>query len=562
MRASPTTRPGPPPAAAADTAFLNGPVYTVDAARSWTDAVAVRDGRIIALGGEAVRPLTGPGTEVIDLAGRLLLPGFIDAHVHPVMGGTERALCDLTGTSSAAECLGRISAYARRYPDRTWILGGGWSMDQFPGGTPSRHDLDRIVPDRPVHLTNRERHGAWVNSRALEVAGIGKDRPDPPDGRIVREPDGSPQGTLHEGATVLVATHTPQPSAAAYAAGLAEGQRHLHSLGITGWQDAIIGPYLGYRDTLDTYLQFQTSGRLTARVAGALWWDRDRGEEQISDLLERRAAAGRAGRFRAATVKIMQDGICENFSAAMLDPYLNEHGRPTANHGHSFIEAAPLARYVTRLDAEGFQVHFHAIGDRGVRESLDAVAAARAANGWNDHRHHIAHIQVIHPDDIRRFRELGVTANMQPLWAVANAQMRDLTIPFLGEARSSWQYPFAALRASGAVLAAGSDWPVSSADPLCGIHVAVNRAQPGADGAEPFLSAQRLTLGDAVAAYTIGSAWVNHLDHDTGSVEVGKYADLTVLDRNPFAADPTAIAEARVDMTFVEGALVHARAAA
>ena len=541
----------------ADLVFVNGAVYTVDAARSWTDAVAVRGGRITALGGNAVRPLIGPGTEVIDLGARLLLPGFIDAHVHPIMGGTERAMCDLTGTSSAAGCLGRIAAYARQHPDRPWILGSGWSMDQFHRGTPSRRVLDTVVPDRPVYLTNRDHHGAWVNTRALHLAGIGPGTPDPQGGRIERESDGSPQGTLHEDATRLVAKHAPPPTAAEYAAGLAEAQRYLHSLGITGWQDAIIGSYLGHQDSLHTYLDLAGSGGLTARVAGALWWDRGRGEEQIGDLLDRRAA-GQVGRFRADTVKIMQDGVCENFSAAMLDTYLDVHGKPTHNRGHSFIEAKALARYVTHLDAEGFQVHFHAIGDRGVRESLDAVAAARAANGWNDQRHHIAHIQVIHPDDIRRFRDLGVAANMQPLWATADAQMRDLTIPFLGQPRSHWQYPFSSLRASGAVLAAGSDWPVSSPDPLHGIHVAVNRIPPGhGQPTEPFLPGERLALGDALAAYTIGSAWVSHLDHQAGSIEIGKYADLIVLDRDPFAGERDRIADTQVEMTFVQGTLVY-----
>jgi predicted amidohydrolase YtcJ len=556
-----TNEPSPAGGAPSDIAFVNGPVYTVDAARSWTDAVAVRGGRITAVGSATVRPLIGPGTGVIDLAGRLLLPGFIDAHVHPVMGGTERAMCDLTGTSSAAECLSRIADYARRHPQRPWILGGGWSMDQFHRGTPSRLDLDAVVADRPVYLTNRDHHGAWVNSKALEVAGIGAGTPDPAGGRIERDSDGSPQGTLHEDATMLVAEHAPKITAAEYADGLAEGQRYLHALGITGWQDAIIGPYLGHQDTLQTYVELARRGGLTARVAGALWWDRGRGEEQIGDLLDRRAA-GRAGRFRADTVKIMQDGVCENFSAAMLDPYLDARGEPTGNRGHSFIDAEALTRYVTRLDAEGFQVHFHAIGDRGVRESLDAVAAARAVNGWNDHRHHIAHIQVIHPSDIGRFRALGVAANMQPLWARGDAQMRDLTIPFLGQPRSQWQYPFRALRASGAVLAAGSDWPVSSPDPLEGIHVAVNRSLPG-DGhaTEPFLPGERLALGDAIAAYTIGSAWVSHLDHVAGSIEPGKYADLVVVDRNPFAGEPERIAETRVEMTFVQGMLVHPGAA-
>ena len=546
--------------APADLVFLGGPVYTVDAARSWTDAVAVGGGRIVALGGTAVRPLIGPATEVVDLRGRLLLPGFIDAHVHPVMGGVERALCDLTGTKSAADCLARIAAYARQHAERTWIIGGGWSMDHFPGGTPSRRELDTVLPDRPAYLTNRDHHGAWVNSRALELSGVGRGTADPPDGRIERDADGSPQGTLHEGATMLVASHAPEITPAEYAAGLAEGQRYLHSLGVTGWQDAIIGPYLGYKDTLGTYLEMAASGRLTARVAGALWWHRDRGEEQIPELADRRAR-GNVGRFAVSTVKIMQDGVCENFTAAMLEPYLDREGRPTSGNGHSFIEAGALARYVTRLDAEGFGIHFHAIGDRGVRESLDAIAAARGANGWNDHRHHIAHIQVIHPSDIPRFRELGVAANMQALWAAAGAQMTELTIPFLGYPRSGWQYPFGSLRASGAVLAAGSDWPVSNADPLRAIHVAVNRTPPRSADAEPFLAGERLALGDAIAAYTIGSAWVSNLDRVAGSIEVGKYADLAVLDRDPFAGDPADIARTRVEMTFVQGSPAYSRPA-
>src|SRR6266542_113371 len=192
VRATRRPQQGPPTGGAADTVFVNGPVYTVDAARSWTDAVAVRDGRIAALGGEAVRALVGRRTEVIDIAGKMLLPGFIDAHVHPIMGGVERALCDLTGTSSSADCLTRITQYARRHTGRAWILGGGWSMDHFPSGTPSRRDLDHVVPDRPVYLVNRDHHGAWVNSRALELSGVGADTPDPPDGRFERVRDGAP----------------------------------------------------------------------------------------------------------------------------------------------------------------------------------------------------------------------------------------------------------------------------------------------------------------------------------------------------------------------------------
>jgi predicted amidohydrolase YtcJ len=258
----------------------------------------------------------------------------------------------------------------------------------------------------------------------------------------------------------------------------------------------------------------------------------------------------------------MQDGVIENFTAAVLEPYLDAEGRPTDNRGTSFVEAQELKVAVTRLDAEGFQVHIHAIGERAVREALDAFEAARTANGTNDHRHHIAHIQVVHPDDVPRFRELGVVANAQPLWAVNEGQMLHLTIPFLGPERSSWQYPFASLVRSGAVLAMGSDWSVSSANPLWEMHVAVNRTAPnayeyGGGTGEPFLPHERLDLPTALAGFTINSAYVNHLDRLTGSIEVGKRADLAVLDRDAFANPVEEIADASVVLTFVDGERVH-----
>jgi predicted amidohydrolase YtcJ len=255
----------------------------------------------------------------------------------------------------------------------------------------------------------------------------------------------------------------------------------------------------------------------------------------------------------------MQDGVAESFTAGMLEPYLDACGCQSANRGLSHVDPAELREYVTLLDGQGFQVHLHAIGDRAVRESLDAIEAARRANGGNDHRHHIAHLQVMHPDDIPRFAALGVTANMQALWAAHEAQMDRLTIPFIGPERAARQYLFGDLLRSGARLAAGSDWAVSSANPLRAVHVAVNRTLPGAAGAgvEPLLPEQRLSLGEALAAYTSGSAYVNHLD-ETGAIAVGKLADLVVLDRDPFAGPPDEIASTSVALTYVAGERVYA----
>ncbi|WP_067139558.1 amidohydrolase [Microtetraspora malaysiensis] len=533
----------------ADLVFLGGPVHTLGPVRTAATAVAVRDGRIVAVGANPdVRPLIGRATEVVDLAGRALLPGFQDAHVHPVLAGLAMIRCDLHDVRDADEAVAAVRAYAEANPDAKWISGGGWSMEWFPGGTPSRHLLDAVVPDRPVHLINRDGHGAWVNTRALELSGVDAGTPDPADGRVEREADGSPQGTLHEGASHLVDRHVPEPTADMMLRALRAGQRRLHSAGVTTWQDAMVDPKVQR-----AYLAAAESGLLTARVVGALWWDRDRGEEQIPELLSRR---GEAGRFRATSVKIMQDGVAENFTAAMTSSYLDGCGCRTGNEGISFVDPEKLRGHVTRLDAEGFQVHVHAVGDRAAREALDAFEAARAANGANDHRHHIAHLQVVHPDDVPRFAALGVTANMQPLWAAHEPQMDELTIPFLGPERAAWQYPFGDLARAGASLAAGSDWPVSSPDPFLGIHVAVNRWVPG-EPAEAFLPEQRLTLAAALAAYTIGAARVNHLDTETGTIEQGKVADLVVTDRDPYAIPAGELAETSVLATYVEGRLVH-----
>ncbi len=546
----------------ADLIFVNGAVYTVDAARSWAQAVAVRDGRIVAVGtDDAIRGLAGSSTDVVDLAGGMLVPGFQDSHVHPVGGGIDMLQCDLHHLDSSEEYLNAIKAYAEGNPDVPWILGGGWAMDVFPGGTPTKEALDDVVGDRPVYLPNRDGHGAWVNSVALKMGGVTRDTADPADGRIERNAQGEPSGTLHEGAMDLVGSHAPPPSAEESYAGLLKGQAYLHSLGITGWQDAIVGT-TSWVDNLDAYIRAAGNGDLTARVVGALWWDRHRGLEQIEELLAQRAR-GRVGRFAATSVKIMQDGVCENFSAAVLDPYLDAQGRVTENRGISFVEPELLKDAVTRLDAEGFQVHFHALAERAVREALDAVEAALGANGPSDHRHHLAHIQVVHPDDIPRFRRLGAVANAQPLWAAHESQMDDLTIPFLGDPRWRWQYPFASLVRAGAMMAMGSDWSVSSPNPLQEIHVAVNRRMPAdypyrVENRDVFLPDERLDLPTALAAFTMGSAYVNHLDRETGSIEVGKYADVVVVDRNLFEHPVEEIAEARVVRTYVEGEAVYA----
>ncbi|MEX1993893.1 MAG: amidohydrolase family protein [Steroidobacteraceae bacterium] len=553
----------------ADLALKNGAIYTVDSVRSWAEAVAIRDGRIVFVGtNRDLDRFIGPATKLVDLKGRMLMPGFQDAHVHPISAGIEFNSCNLNDlevfdTSNPSAPTTRMRETVDRYvaaikqcaeaqPDEAWISGGGWIMSAFgPGALASRKLIDAVVPDRPVLLWSTDGHSAWVNTKALEMAGITDQTPDPPDGRIDRDPKtGVAIGSLQEGAADLVASVMPPPTDAQSQDGLRFSIRHLNALGITAVQDASVN-----EKNLQTYRHLDEAGELNLRVTGSIWWDRETGLEQLDEIKRLRKEYS-AGRVDAGTVKIMQDGVMENYTSAMLEPFLV----PGDVRGIPMVEPEKLKEIVTRLDDEGFQVHFHAIGDAAIRQSLDAVEAARRANGDRDHRHHISHLELIDPADILRFRQLGVVANFQPLWAFADTYITELTIPFLGPERSARLYPIGSVYRSGAVVAFGSDWSVSSANPFEQIETAITRKpplMPAGRTADPFLPAERIELPEAIAAFTINSAYVNRLEEDTGSIEVGKFADLIVLDRNLFEIPASELSDAKPLVTLLEGKAVH-----
>jgi predicted amidohydrolase YtcJ len=540
----------------ADLVLRGGAVYTVDAARSWAEAVAVRGERIVYVGSDdGASAYIGPRTRVVDLDGKMVLPGFQDAHIHPPESGLSYLACPLYDLTTRDEYMQAVAECAKRQPDTPWIWGEGWSLSAFaPTGIPEKRLLDEILPDRPVYLISRAAHTAWVNSKALEIAGITKETPDPPGGRIDRDPvTGEPVGSLQESAMELVGDHLPAHTDAEIEAGLRYALKLLNAYGITSFQDAMVDldPDSRYR-SLDAYRSLDESGDLTARVVLSLLWDEEKGEEQLPALIEARRNATR-GRVRATTVKIFQDGVIEAQTAALLEPYVGTDG----DTGMALIDPALLERYVTRLDAEGFQVHFHAIGDAAIRHCLNAVEAARDKNGVRDSRHHISHIQLFHPDDIPRFRELGVAANFQPLWAYADEYINELTLPILYPGAERWNYPIGSLVRSGAVVAFGSDWSVSSANPLEEMEVAVTRMDPEGGGGEPFIPEERINLRDAIAAFTINAAYVNFQEDSTGSIEPGKLADLIVVDRNLFEIDPTELSDAKVLLTLLGGQPVH-----
>jgi predicted amidohydrolase YtcJ len=511
-------------------------------------ALVVRAGRVVAIGTDAdVLGHAGASTTVVDADGAGVLPGFQDAHAHPPMGGIDMVQCDVSGARSADEVADLIRRHVETLGPGEWLLGAGWEFFVM-GERLDRALLDEIAPDRPAYFVSGGRHDALVNTAALELAGLHDGSSDPSHGSLGRRPDGTLNGVLHEGAQIAMRTVVPQPTVADYEQAILVAEEHFLSLGITAWQDAWTTP-----ETLAAYANLARRDELTVRVAAALWWERDEGPEQIERFVEQRREAT-VGRLTVPAIKIMVDGTTGNQSAAVLEPYVDPADGRACGRGELFLSPEELTHAVTELDALGFGVHSHAIGERAVREALDAVENARQRNGRTPARHHIAHVCLVHPDDIARFAALDVTANLQPLWAELNEELIGEN-QHLGDERTEWWYPFESLRRTGARLAGGSDWPVSSADPLLGSYVAVHRiaAGSGHPDQEVLMPHERMPVADIIDAYTAGSAYVNGFDDLTGTIGVGTLADLVLLDRDLLTADHDPETLGRVRLTLVDG---------
>ncbi len=533
----------------ADLVLRGGAVYTVDAARSWATTVAVRKGRIIYVGsGDPPAELIGPSTEVVDLAGRMVLPGFQDAHVHPVEGGVELSGCLLFDAGTAQEVVDTVRACASAHPELTWIRGKGWQLPLFPNANPSKAMLDDAVPDRPALLYAMDGHSAWVNSTARALAGITRVTPDPPAGRIERDPrTREPTGALREKAIDLVARLLPDYTDAERSAGLKLAQDSANAFGLTTVFAANAG-----EGELRAYHEADRAGKLTFRVVAALTVGADTGDALLPRLREWRTRFA-SPRVHPIAVKLFADGVMESRTAALLEPYLDRPG----DAGTPTYDQPTLDRLTAALDRDGFLIHVHAIGDRAVRMTLDAFEKARARNDARDSRHSISHLQLIDPADIPRFRELGVVANFQALWANGDEYLTKLADPALGPKRSRWEYPIASMVRTGAVVSGGSDWSVSSLNPLDAIETGITHLDPERPGMPVWNPAERVDLPTMISLYTIHAAYANRLERETGSIEVGKLADLVILDRNLFDVPVDQIHTVKVVRTLLEGNTVY-----
>jgi predicted amidohydrolase YtcJ len=530
----------------ADTVYHTGKIYTVNAEQPWAQAIAIRNGKIEFVGSDdTVRAHIGPDTAVYDLHGRLMLPGFQDAHVHPLYAGLEALSCYLGGEESIEHYRSVLPDCVARSADREWITGGGWSMPAFgPGAKAGKDILDELAPDHAVYLVSADGHSGWANSKALEIAGITNDTPDPVDGYIDRDPEtGEAIGSLQEGAMRLVAQHVPESTFEERIAALAYARDRMHSVGITSFQKAYTS-----EAELQAYEHLDKMGKLNMRVVAALLWDAQAPMEQLATMKALRERYSQ-GNLRATSIKIFVDGVMENYTAVMLEPYLVEG----ETSGTPMIDPGEMIEVVSDAAAEGFQVHFHSLGDGAVRYALDAVAEANKRHGDNDLRHHLSHLQVIHPDDHPRFAELGAVANFQPLWAYADEYIVDLTLPFVSEETARWMYPIKSILDAGGRVAFGSDWSVSSVDPMPQIETALTRVDAESHATEVLNPEQRITIEQAIEAFTLGTAYVNHQEDVTGSIEVGKFADLVVLDQNLLEIEAEQISDTKVLLTLFEG---------
>ncbi|MBY0357584.1 MAG: amidohydrolase [Candidatus Obscuribacterales bacterium] len=531
----------------ADLVLKNGAIYTMDLCRSWAQAIAIANGRIVYVGSnQGVAPLCGQLTNIIDLEGKMVLPGFHDSHVHPVHSILEEEDCSLIGCDSKESISKVIAAYAKEHPEKNWIVGSGWELPLFAGAAPTKTELDLLVADKPAFFSSADGHSAWVNTKALELAGINKNTGNPKNGRIERNSDNEPKGTLREGAMELVSKLLPEPSDDQYREAALAAQKRLNSFGITAVQDAAVKEKL-----LKTYAGLDSSNLLTVRVKASLIADPEKGPEQVAEMKALRQKYT-GDLLWCDSAKVFADGVIEGKTAALLEPYLNDTGKGILN-----FQSEQLKQLALKLEQEGFQIHVHAIGDGAVRQVLDAFAYARQKNGANALRHHIAHLELVHPQDINRFRELGVTANFQPFWAYRDKYMSELTEPIIGLERSRRLYPLGSLYKSGAMIVGGSDWSVTSLNPLDAIQVAITRCALEESENKAFLPEQKVNLPEMLAAYTINGAYLFHNERETGSLERGKSADLIVLDQNIFALPKTDIHKAKVLLTIFKGREVY-----
>ncbi len=544
--------------ATATMVFRNGPVYTVNDTSPWASAVAIRGSEIVYVGDDAgVQTLIGPGTEVVDLDGRLLMPGFVEAHVHPMVGATVTQGVDLQ-FNTREDVLAALRRHKATAGDVEVVRGFGWRYSAFPDG-PTKADLDAIWPDTPVILIAVDAHSGWVNSRALELAGITRETPDPMPGFSYFKRDaqtGEATGLLVEVPAMLAVLNAAAPfSAEVIADGLKAWLPQASAAGITSILDPGI-QVMSDEDGFGLYTELAEAGQLPFRVVGA-YYHNNPDVDPIPHVQALRKRF-RHAHVRVDTLKLNMDGVESSRTAAMLAPYADMPD----TRGEPVLTQAQLDDIVRRADAEGIDIHVHAIGDRATRMTLDAIEQAIEANPPRDRRHSIGHLQAVDASDLARFATLGVIGQFSVQWAVPDVYWSSVTRQRWGDARARSIYRYGSLLNSGARIAFGTDWPAASHhstfNPMLALEVAVTRREPGQGAQSPLPPAdERISIEEAIRASTLSAAYQLRLDDQVGSIDVGKRADLIVLDRNLLQTPADQIHTTRVLLTVMDGIVRH-----
>jgi hypothetical protein len=536
---------------AADMVVLHGRIYTLDTKQPWAEALAIRGDKIVAVGDDAsIGKFRGPDTKVIDAAGQLVLPGFVDCHIHFMDGSLSLGRVNLEGAKNVAEIQQRLRDYAAEHPGNDWLLGRGWDYAMFGAAAlPDKKYLDELFPDRPVFLEGYDGHTYWANTKALTLAGITRDTPDPPNGVIVREPTTHvATGALKEAAQDAVAKAVPEVSWAERLAALRTGIKWANENGLTRVHSA--GQDFPH---LELYDELRRHGDLTLRFYIAYFMDPPEMRPQDVEAIETARKKYHDAWIDTNAVKFMVDGVIESHTAAMLKPYSDD---PSLK-GKLFWEPTKYSSAVAELDKRGLQLFTHAIGDLGVRTALDAYQHAEEVNHTSDRRPRIEHIETVTAADIPRFGKLGVIASMQPLHSYPNTDTLDVWARNAGPDRASRAWVWKSIADAGGRYAFGSDWPVVTLNPWEGLQTAVTRQTREGAPASGFVPSQRLTVAQAVEGYTLGAAFAGRREKTEGSLEKGKLADLIIVSQNIFEIDPHKISETKVRTTIVGGQVVY-----
>ena len=536
----------------ADLALINGRVWLGNDASSFAEAVAIQGKTILRVGTTAqIREVIDARTQVIDLAGRLVAPGFNDAHIHFLGGAMGLREIELFDAQSPAEIVERVAAYAKKNPNAAWITGRGWQYTSFPGGLPTKSYLDAVVKDRPVYLRSYDGHSGWANSKALQMAGIRPETVVDGFGEIVRDAAGEPTGVLKEGAQRLVTRIIPEPTRAEKLAALRQGMKLAASLGITSLQNAN-----GSIEELSLYEELLKAGELTVRTSVAFSVGPRTTDRDIEQFIAARDRIGIHPMLRAGSIKFLLDGVIESHTAAMIERYSDlpaGHGAPM---GELAMPADIYRDLVLKLDRAGFQLYTHAIGDRAVREALNAYETAAKANPRPNARHRIEHIEVIAPEDIPRFAKLGVMASMEPIHADPGTV--EVWSAAVGRERLPYAFPWASFLKSGARLVYSSDWPAAiSLDPIRGLHSAVNRRTTTGQPPKGWIPQERIPLAEALRAYTLMGAYSSFEEQLKGRIAPGMFADLVVFSQDMFRIPAMKIHETRVALTVFDGRVIY-----